>query len=365
MSRFVDSLRMARRGMRLTVQRSRTLLSGADTLGYIGGQGAKNLGDDAMFEAVRHLLSPSTVLAYSYTHLERRLRHVGLSGKSVFRHFLLGGGTLINPYPLWIEQAEQVLDEGIPMWALGTGVGSFGFDMDREVSLERWVPLLTRFEKIGVRGPISLQMLNEVGISNAEIVGDLALSLTRDEVCLPQDPPCIAVNLSVPTPDDYGRGDYSCLRELEIVLPELKRAGWKIVPIIMHQRDIAPTRQLFAAFEQENDPMPLLTRADQFFERVAPCTFTISVRLHAAVLSTCVGVPPLMLGYRDKCLDFMESMGMEEWYVPLHQTSGGEIREKVSILAQQGATMRNDVLHRAQHWRDRLRQYVQPLISKQ
>ena len=41
--------------------------------------------------------------------------------------------------------------------------------------------------------------------------------------------------------------------------------------------------------------------------------------LHSAVLASCVGVPSILFVYRSKCQDFMSSMDLDEFAVPLSE----------------------------------------------
>jgi polysaccharide pyruvyl transferase WcaK-like protein len=109
----------------------------------------------------------------------------------------------------------------------------------------------------------------------------------------------------------------------------------------------------------ENVTIPVLATAEEFFRTVQGCRFTIAVRLHASVLSCCAGVPPLMLGYRDKCLDFMESMDLADWHVSLTDAEPGEITAKARLLEGKCGEMREPVWNRARHWQAALRKYVE------
>jgi hypothetical protein len=65
----------------------------------------------------------------------------------------------------------------------------------------------------------------------------------------------------------------------------------------------------------------------------------ISVRLHAAALASCVGVPSVLLTYRSKCQDFMSSMGLEFFAVPLSPADAGILRLRdcfAQILSRPG-----------------------------
>ena len=91
---------------------------------YVGGQGWRNLGDDALFEAARQVLGGMRLVTFRYPRREERLSLLGLSGRGYFQQFVLGGGTFINPYGL--STVRAALQQGLPAWTLGTGVGSAG-----------------------------------------------------------------------------------------------------------------------------------------------------------------------------------------------------------------------------------------------
>ena len=328
-------------------------------LGLIcGGRG--NLGDDAMLEAAERLFPNARLLPYIYPKQEGRFELIGLSGIRYFDSVILGGGTLISS--TWFDMVRTALQQGLGVWSLGTGVGSSGFDQPNHIDLSAWKPLLADFQRLGVRGPRSKDMLNAMGLANAEVVGDLALSLTQDHLTALADSPRFALNISVPVGQSYNEGEYIRLQELELVLPKLIHQGWQPVPVAMHPSDVEPIRQLLQRLSMEHLPIPVLSSADDFFELVSPCSFTIAVRLHAAVLSCCVGVPPLMLGYRDKCLDFMESMHLEDWHIGLQTAQPSEISDKVLLLAQAGLPMRSQILNQAKLWKTSIRTYISDLV---
>ena len=335
-------------------------LSQPSRLGLICG-GSGNLGDDAMVEAARKLLLHTQLIRFGHPKQEARLKQLKLSGSPYFQSVILGGGTLISP--TWAEHVRAALQQGLPVWSLGTGVGSHGFLQTDTVTLQEWKPLLKDFHRIGVRGPRSKTTLESMDIPNVEVVGDLALSLALENLKPPADPPRFALNISVPVGQSYNEGEYACLKELELVLPKLIQQGWQPVPIAMHSSDILPIQQLLHKVSLDYIPVPLLSSSDEFFRLVSPCSLTIAVRLHAAVLSCCVGVPPLMLGYRDKCLDFMQSMHLEDWHVPIQAAPPNSIFEKAMLLSDQAVYLRADVLSQAQVWKNTLYQYVKDVSA--
>lgn len=329
-------------------------------IAYIGGQGDANLGDEAMLEAARKLLEPRHLFDFFYPRQERRLASLGLSGLRYFEAVVLGGGTLINPH--WLEKVSTAIDLGLPIYSLGTGVGSAGFGMSTAVPIDAWRPLLAKFAGLGVRGPISERRLRAIGLDNVEAIGDLALSLTPDEPASMFDEPSFAVNISRSSANRYKDSNvddtYPALAELEIVVRRLTRMGWRGVPIAMHVDDVEPLASLMENATGTRPALRIVDSAERFFELVGGCRLMLAVRLHAGILSACMGVPPLMLGYRDKCLDFMQSMQLDEWHIALESAEPGEIVSRATDLVREAPYLRDAVHTRALQWRRQIEQYV-------
>lgn len=310
----------ASRTAELAIERARTTNTRRGRIAYIGAQGFNNLGDDVMYEAACALFAGDAVVSYQEPWHERRLRRLGLGGSPFFETAILGGGTLINPFG--VQRVQCALSQGLPVITLGTGVGSCGFRHANKVDISEWKSLLADFRRIGVRGPRSKQALECIGVNRVEVIGDLALWGACEGFRPPTDPPRFAINIAVP--DDsvederiHSTSEYEQLDELSGVIRKLVSDRWLPVPIPMNDSDIGPIERLLASAGINGVAVNRVQNIEQFRQVVSGCVFTIAVRLHAAVLSCCVGVPPLLIGYRDKCLDFMESMELGEWHVSL------------------------------------------------
>ena len=70
-----------------------------------------------------------------------------------------------------------------------------------------------------------------------------------------------------------------------------------------------------------------------------------------------------MLGYRDKCLDFMESMNLEEWHIDLRKAANLEISDKVIMLSRDSSKLRQDIHNRAKNWKNTIQIYVESISS--
>lgn len=324
-------------------------------LGYIGWLGKENLGDEAMFVAARRCYPNHAMVHMDLPAMETALARLGLSGRAYFDGVILGGGTLISPY--WTPSVRLPQQWNVPVWSLGTGVGSSGFEEAQEVDLGPWKELLPRFKAMGLRGPRSLARARALGAGDAAVIGDLALSFALDRPEPPADAPRFMVNVALPAGERYAAETVEWQNELQRAVIRLVRQGWEPVGVAMHTNDVAPLEQLLRACGR-----PVMVHrpatVDAFFQLVRPCRMTLAVRLHGAILSACAGVPPLMIGYRDKCLDFMESVGLEEWHIdPL--SGAGEIAARVQDLTLASAERRKSTLVAAQSLRDSFTGYVQ------
>jgi polysaccharide pyruvyl transferase WcaK-like protein len=335
------------------------LLEGRPRLAYVGGHGFQNLGDDALFEAARQVFDGFHVATFRFAPREMRLARLGLSGSRYFQQFILGGGTFINPYGLPV--ARTALRQGLPAWTLGTGVGSAGFNMNPRPELLEWRDLLRDFRAVGVRGPLSKATLDALNVPRVEVIGDLALVFAREASEPPALPRRFAVNTMFSPPGEKAGYPDERLDGLAHAVRHFMSQGWEPVFVAMHEWDALCLRRLAATVGREGAIIHEPRTAEAYMRLVGPCTLTLAVRLHAAVLSCCAGTPPLMLGYREKCLDFMASLGLEAWHVDLSSPEQ-DIFSRALALAEQADELRAAILTRAQERRRSIQEYVRKLL---
>lgn len=333
---------------------------GSVKFGYIGAHQKGNLGDDAPFIAARRLLPKSSVLTYGPPVLESLLKGIGRSGPRYLNAVILGGGTLINP--IWIEQVRDALAKGIPIWSLGTGVGSCGFEQPWEIDFEEWREPLGEFQGIGVRGPRSKKALEGLGVQDIKVIGDLGLSLAQDRPHRAADRPRLGMNVTVP--EGRRAGDYSTLRQISVFAHRLADAGWEMAPIVLHPWDAEPTREVLSGLPVDPNGFAPARDLEQLWNQLGSCTLTVAGRLHAAVLSSCVGVPPIKIVYREKCLDFMDSMDLSDWCVRLESEDETSAIETANRALDRAPEIREAVWARAREWKEITEAYVKEMIER-
>jgi hypothetical protein len=312
---------------------------------FIAADGGGNLGDDAMRALAQAQLRPAQLEPLGPGYLEKRLMAVRLSGDRYFQAGLLGGGTLICPAEL--DRVRQAVESGLRMWAIGTGAGSSGFEMNREVDISAWGPLLKQFAYVGVRGDLSAKRLAALSV-RSEVVGDLALGLAVNRALTPvSERPAIAVNLggspgSVAAPSF----ELDVLNAATIALRPYVTAGWAIFPFAMAPGDVGILERLRELLTL-TEPVFVPASAESLVGKLSGCRMTLAMRLHSAVFSVCAGVPPITLSYRDKCVEFMHSVGLSEWSLDPHDTLR-QLPDRLAELEGQADAVRAPLLTRAQ-----------------
>ena len=296
----------------------------APVIGFVSGAGDANLGDEIMLAALRGLLAGAVLEPIDFPATEARLARLGLSGPRVFSGLVLGGGTLINPHFL-----PRVTSMGgsLPGWTLGTGVGSSGFGMAQSVPLDDWRDALRNFRAAWVRGPRSASILQGLGVRRVEVVGDLALAATPDTALARPRDRVLAINVGgrrAMAADDI---DHQALHEeLAALLASPLAVEWRLVPFAMHRDDLPAVLDLAHRLPAGRCARPVLLRSmHEIDAMLAGVRAVVAMRLHGAVLAWTRGVPALLLGYREKCADFAEQLGVEDLLASLDGSPGASV----------------------------------------
>src|SRR6266542_1713605 len=126
-------------------------------IAYIGWLNTDNLGDLALYRAIKALFEPDPVVTEDGSH----------------DAVMIGGGTLIFRNACAKEARSAAQSSGL-VFLFGTGAGDPEFT--EITKLEPWNYVLHRCFYVGVRGFRSLQILKDQGFrGEAEVIGDPAL----------------------------------------------------------------------------------------------------------------------------------------------------------------------------------------------
>jgi len=302
-------------------------------MAYVGGFfGHENLGDEALYDAVESLFERCSLLKYPrkpwFTHIAGILPHVHCA--------ILGGGTLINQIESWRRLAERCFEIFPSSFVFGTGVGHPDFWSSRagwRDTLKEWKAILGRCSYVGVRGPLSAQLLADAGVSDVEVIGDPALTFAMDQ--LPDDgshiPDSLGLNIGHAYGDMWGSEDRvldECVRLATIA----KEAGWQVKWFVVYPPDLSITEKAAQLSGTGDQIHRVYSDVGAYLELVRSLSTFVGMKLHATALAACAYVPSVMLEYRPKCRDFMQSIGQDEMTIRTDRFKAEEVWEIVSSL---------------------------------
>jgi len=319
-----------------------------------GWLGYRNLGDEALFAAQR-LIFPDCGLVRYPEHrclgpLRSLLRTPG--------HCVMAGGTLINGMRGWLDtfldcqrwsQTSFIFGSGVQDPAFWEGRGGW---TDFRAS---WAPALERCSYVGVRGPRSLELLQDVGVNSAEVIGDPVLACADparlDEA--PGETPVLGLNIGRTSGNLWGTEDDLADR-MATMARLADQAGWRVRWFVVWPHDLEITKAAIAKSGVAGEIVAVYEDYSIYLEEVRGTTVFAGMKLHATVLATCAWVPSLMLEYRPKCRDYMASIGQQDLSVRTDALGGG----KLWVMALDVAA------HRADHVQ-KLAAGMLPLIELQ
>lgn len=347
----------------LAFRRYRLKVLGEQPVGYIGWLGHRNLGDEVMFRAIRKAFARLAITQFLPVPGEKLLAGLGCGGPGFFRAVLLGGGTLINP--LYLEAAQLVKRFHAPLFTLGTGVGSPGFGMPLHSPLDGWKDILRSSASVSVRGPLSLRLLEDEGIEGATVIGDPALRLTPDNAPPFRTRNRLIINLAQEHGTEHLKGEYSVFNEAGEIARKVIHNGGEVVGVALGTGDHAILASFRAAHKLSG--MRIETHrasGEALLRTLVGSVGMIGVRLHSAVLAACVGVPPILFAYREKCEDFMTSMELSDFAVPLSAPTSGKALSDAWTRVLDDSELGSRIYRKALFWKHKQHTYYNQ-VAKQ
>lgn len=341
---------MALPSFRRLLEKAQFALTAFPRVAYVGWPGGGNLGDHVIFEGIRELFRQRLSFFTSNwfpSKVAKAKRYVDI--RAVF----LGGGTLIG-WGAYREAATRLLDAfpSARFIVFGTGVKDallwreFGVD----INIPAWREVLRRSDSLSVRGPLSKMFLQDWGVAqHIQVIGDPAIWLARDRVVEKQRRKRIAINLGPSKGRIYGQDEESVLRVGAELLRKLSQDRWQITLFPVYRDDVA-----YLAEAAKRAGLPQLRLHTDFLN--IPGTLAmlreqdvlIGEKLHSVVLAHCVYTPALMLAYRTKCLDYMESVGCREWAFQTNELDSDLIIDRLRELYAQVNSCQHFLLEQLQ-----------------
>jgi polysaccharide pyruvyl transferase WcaK-like protein len=303
------------------------------SVAYLGWHGRGNLGDDAIYDTVRSQLAGATFLDLPFfPHNMIYAAATGLNRSLRRSTQVLGGGTAVGRRP-WRRAVSRglALTRKNGSYAIGVGVEDpvfvgrdSGSDKDE---LRRWVPILSEFRIVSVRGPRSAELLSDVGFEVA-VSGDPVLLLPRPDVVVEES--LIGVNLGFGS-DLWGHDPARVAEEVAGALRQLAAQGYRFVGILMNSADEQWTRLALNGIAAD---IVRPADANAAARELARCSVVIVSRLHAGILAALSDTPVVSLEYQPKCRDFARSIDDERSLLRTDQVSSTSVVDRVlSALA--------------------------------
>jgi hypothetical protein len=296
---------------------------------YVSGcPGDLNLGDTVLFEAYKKLFS-----RYSFVHYKGgRVLSIPSRLMRVSGYAVLAGGTLINRWGL--SAFTECMNIFNKSYVFGTGVAHPEFWSGNSGwwdTLDQWKPVLQRCDYVGVRGPLSAELLSDIGIQYVEIIGDPVLAYSEEPYVdgASYIPNSIGLNIG----QSYGRvwGSEESICEEYVKLATLaKNSDWKVEWFVVWPKDLAITQKAALSSGTRDHIHQIYEDYGTYMTLVKPLSTFVGMKLHAVILATCVYVPSLMLEYRPKCRDYMLSIGQESHNIRTDEFKAEEVWDIVN-----------------------------------
>ena len=304
-------------------------------IGYVGGyQGHRNLGDEALYAALRRLFSSGNFIDYNRGLLPNRI----VRSLPKCNLMLMGGGTIVGGQKessyRWAKTCFTLAPHGI---VFGSGVVSPEFTtavLGQPAEIQKqWADIIKKCDYIGVRGPLSRGILEGWGIHNVEIIGDPVLNISQSK--MPDahsiDNNLIGFNVGQAEGSVWGSETHIC--EEFIKLTQIAgKAGFRIRWFVVWPKDLPVTKQVVRNSGVRSDICEIYEDYEKYMDIVSQANIFVGMKLHAVALATCAYVPSVMLEYNPKCRDYMDSIGQGEFTLRTDTFTAQQAWEKIEKL---------------------------------
>ncbi len=287
-------------------------------LAYIGSwKSPNNLGDYLLYYALIQLFHKFNFIEYPENY---RLT-AGILNKlfSLVDYGILSGGTLINRSERALKSAQNCFPFFKHSLVFGTGVADPAFWSNItwwKDSLPYWKKILENCSYVGVRGPISAQLLKDIGLKNVDIVGDPVLAFAYEKPDNIFNRKTLGLNIGKTWGSDKYRqllwgSEQDLYKKILNLAMTAKKENWKVHWFVVTPADYEVTLKIAAESDTSEFIYPIYENYCNYLELVSKMSVFVGMKLHAVALAVCAYVPSIMLEYRPKCKDFMMSINQE------------------------------------------------------
>lgn len=318
--------------------------------GYIGWLNKSNLGDEVLFQAFK-VLFPS-ILFLPFKTSKKIDQFEKLTGSRIFANVFLGGGTLINS--AYYDDFRSAQEKGIKTIVFGAGVKSPDFWQKYEQSqegLNNWIELLQRCSFVGVRGPLSQELLKNAGFSKSQIVGDPVFSLADKMHQQSPGKKIIGINVGFTHGKMWGEhADF--LKKMVKLINHLVKDGWTVKLLSVYEKDDEVINQLLKSIQKPLSHFSIYDNIQEARKFFSGCDIFVGEKLHSVALGICSGVPSVMLEYQPKCRDFMMSMDLERYNYRTDQFDDYALYNLIEKMYENRLSLREKILKKVEYYRN-------------
>jgi len=302
---------------------------------YIGWTEGSNLGDEALYLANQKVFG-------SYELVPDYKRY----GIQHSRITLFGGGTLLPFLSFWVRPNKY-------NYAFGVGVEILNFwsEFFPKEAIEKTKKF--NFRLLGVRGEISRQALRGWGI-NSQVVGDPCLLLEPSSYMKKKED-LITLNFSSIN-RIWGYNRERILREVTKLCKALQVEGYSLVLVLFCKEDMSSIERVtkIANVEVFDDWKDI--RATINF--IASSRVLIGERLHSAIFSASTYTPFVMIAYRPKCFDFVDTVGFRKYTLRTDEMTCEKVMRLFRDLVENWKDMRRELVRNVETYRKKLKDFA-------
>jgi hypothetical protein len=299
-------------------------------MAYFGWTGYGNVGDEVLFAVAQDALDQCTLRSWPEGPVAERLLR---ARRGLFGAALLGGGTLIGTPRIRQALATVVTHQpNAPLFMVGPGVedpelAAAGSGLPIADELARWIPLLSEFERVTVRGPRSQSILADLGVAST-VVGDPVLLLRNTEVAAPKDERILGVNL-LSVGRIFGGHAQQVASQIADCCRRLAAEGWHIRLIPLWERDVELHQAVCDTIGAGAEVITASHDVDELKRAFASCRVMVGTKLHSVVLAAAMNVPAISIAYAPKCIDFQASVDQTDLVIRTDRVDADTLHELV------------------------------------
>lgn len=339
---------------------------------YVGCTRMGNLGDEAIFEALKKYTKDQLVtyeIPYNKPKAGRLLRKWLIKNPE---YIILGGGTIVKKSKeesyLKIIKDQMALYPQAKRLVLGPGVAdekfaaSFGFPINRG----DWKSFLDTCSFVSVRGILSKAQLEEWEVAQPiEIFHDPAVCFARNKCKKKNKTKTIALNFAYIGNKIYGENPEQIEKFANALTERLLQEHWTVYLYPTTKSDLHYMMETIGLKKhQEIKVYENYTDIDKSLDFLESMDVFLGQRLHSIIFAANVSTPFHAIEYEPKTSDFLLTTGFENYATRTDQLDSEEAYKIVTKLYENIDFEQQKIFDLIQKVKNKQEICVQQLVSK-